>query len=140
MVEVLHHMKQEIKEDQEIQEKSEVLGMKKEILEILEDLENIEIPENQETQETPETLTIMKQEQDHAHRGRRGEEINQEEDIGKNIETPHGIIIKTEDMQIEATAEKEEMVEMQTGTEGQAMAGGAAEKVARSPWVMGGLL
>ena len=140
MVEVLHCMKQEIREDQEKQEKSEVLGKKKEILETLENLENKEIPENQETQETPETLTTMKQEQDHAHRGRKGEEINQEEDIGKNIETPHGMVIKTEDVQIESTVQKEDMVEMLTGTTGQAMAGGDAEKVARSPWVMGGLL
>ena len=133
MVEVQHHMAalgmtqetQETREDQETQEDQEDLEMSQETLETL---------------WIPETLTIMKQGLDHTHRGRKEEEIIQEIDIDKSIETHHGIEIEIEDMQTEATAEKGKMIEMLTGTEGQAMAGGAAEKVARSPWVMGGLL
>ena len=109
-------------------------------LETKENPGNTEDPETHGTQETQETQTIMNQEQDPVHRGRRQQEMNQEEDTEMNAEIHPGTAIKTGEEQIEAIAEKGEEIEMQTDTTGQAMAGGNAEKVARSPWVMGGLL
>ena len=88
---------------------------------------------NLENLETPGTQTIMNQGQNHAHRGRKEGEITQEEDIEKSIETLHGIETEIGDTQTEAAAEKGEMIKVQTGIEDQAMAEGAAERVARSP-------
>ena len=140
MVEAQQSMKQGTREALGIQKKLEIQEEKKKTLETKENPENTEDPETHGTQETQETLIIMSQVQDPAHRGRRQQEINQEEDTGKNTETHLGTVIKTEEEQIEAIAEKEEEIWMLTETTGQAMVGGDAEKVARSPWVMGGLL
>ena len=140
MVGALQSKKIGTKEAQETQKKSENQEEKKEIQETKEEQENIGDPETLGTQETQETLIIMNQAQDHINRGRGHQEMNQEENTGKNTETLLEIVVKIEEEQIEAAAGTEEEIGILIETTVQAMVGGDAEEVARSPWVMTGLL
>ena len=82
----------------------------------------------------------MNQVQVHINKGREHQEMDQEESTGKSTETLLEIVARIEEEKTEAAAEKEEEIGMLIETTGQAMVGGDAEieKVARSPWVMGG--
>ena len=75
----------------------------------------------------------MNQVQVHINKGREHQEMNQEENTGKSTETLLEIVARVEEEKKEAASEKEEEIGILTETTGQAMVGGDAEKVARSP-------
>ena len=139
MAEALQGRKKETKETKETKEAQgrpknlENLEEKIEIQGIKERQEIKGKPGNPGTREIRGTLTFMSPAQVHIDKGIEPQVKNQEGGIEKITGTHPETVKEVEEEKEEAVAEKEEEIEILTGTTGQAMGEGVAEKVTWRP-------